>query len=147
MAEGPYAGFPMVDVKVTLLDGSSHEVDSSEMAFRTCASRGFKSACRRAGLELLEPIMSVEVTANEDCTGTITGSLCSKRGRIIDMETRGKTSVIRARVPLEEMFGYSSELRNATSGRGEFTMHFERYEAVPFSIAEEIVEARREKKK
>ncbi len=147
MAEGPYAGFPMVDVSVTLFDGSSHDVDSSEMAFRTCASHGFKSACRSAGLELLEPIMSVEVTANEDCTGAITGSLCSKRGRIIDMETRGKTGITRARVPLAEMFGYSSELRNATSGRGEFSMHFERYEAVPFSIAEEIVEARREKKK
>ncbi|MCD4690231.1 elongation factor G [bacterium] len=143
MAEGPYAQFPMVDVKFILTDGSSHDVDSSEMAFRTCARAGFREACRKAGLELLEPIMSVEVTAHEDHTGVVTGSLCGKRGRIIDMETRGKASITRAHVPLAEMFGYSSELRNLTSGRGEFTMHFEHYEAVPFSIAEEIVEERR----
>ena len=146
MAEGPYAGFPMVDVFVVLLDGSSHEVDSSEMAFRTCGRQAFRDACRKAGLELLEPVMSVEVTAPEDHTGAITGSLCSKRGQIINMESRGKTSIIRARVPLAEMFGYSSEIRNATSGRGEFTMHFEHYEAVPYSLAEEIVEARRKAK-
>jgi elongation factor G len=145
MAEGPYAGFPMVDVHVVLLDGSSHEVDSSEMAFRTCARQAFRDACKKAGLELLEPVMSVEVTAPEDYTGAITGSLCSKRGHVVDMETRGRTSITRARVPLAEMFGYSSELRNATSGRGEFTMHFEHYEAVPYSLAEEIVEARRRK--
>jgi elongation factor G len=143
MAKGPYAGFPMVDVFVVLLDGSSHDVDSSEMAFRTCARQAFRDACKKAGLQLLEPVMSVEVTAAEDYTGAITGSLCSKRGQIVDMELRGKASITRARVPLAEMFGYSSELRNATSGRGEFTMQFERYEAVPFALAEEIVEARR----
>ena len=143
MVEGPYAQFPMVDVKVVLTDGSSHDVDSSEMAFRTCASAGFREACRKAGPELLEPVMSVEVTAHEDHTGAVTGSLCGKRGKIIDMESRGKASIIRAHVPLAEMFGYSSELRNITSGRGEFTMHFEHYEAVPFSIAEEIMEERR----
>jgi len=143
MAKGPYAGFPMVDVFVVLLDGSSHDVDSSEMAFRTCARQAFRDACKKAGLQLLEPVMSVEVTAAEDYTGAITGSLCSKRGQIIDMELRGKTSITRARVPLAEMFGYSSELRNSTSGRGEFTMQFEHYEAVPFALAEEIVEARR----
>ncbi len=146
MAKGPYAGFPMVDVFVVLLDGSSHDVDSSEMAFRTCARQAFRDACKRAGLQLLEPVMSVEVTASEDYTGAITGSLCSKRGQIIDMETRGKASITRARVPLAEMFGYSSELRNSTSGRGEFTMQFEHYEAVPFALAEEIVEARRKAK-
>ena len=143
MAKGPYAGFPMVDVFVVLLDGSSHDVDSSEMAFRTCARQGFRDACKKAGLQLLEPVMSVEVTAPEDHTGAITGSLCSKRGQVIDMESRGKASIIRARVPLAEMFGYSSELRNATSGRGEFTMQFEHYEAVPYALAEEIVEARK----
>jgi elongation factor G len=146
MAEGPYAGFPMVDVFVVLLDGSAHEVDSSEMAFRTCARQAFRDACRKAGLELLEPVMNVEVTAPEDYTGAITGSLCSKRGQIVDMESRGKTGITRARVPLAEMFGYSSELRNSTSGRGEFTMHFEHYEAVPYALAEEIVEARRKAK-
>jgi elongation factor G len=147
MAEGPYAGFPMVDIHVVLLDGSAHEVDSSEMAFRTCARQAFREACRKAGLELLEPVMSVEVTASEDHTGAVTGSLCGKRGSITEMESRGSTSITRARVPLSEMFGYSSELRNITSGRGEFTMSFEHYEAVPFSLAEEIVKARREAKK
>jgi elongation factor G len=146
MAEGPYAGYAMVDVFVDLLDGSSHEVDSSEMAFRNCAARGFREACRKAGLELLEPVMCVEVTASEDHTGAVTASLCGKRGQIADMESRGKTTIIRARVPLAEMFGYSSELRNITSGRGEFTMQFEHYEAVPFALAEEIVQARKEAK-
>ena len=143
MVEGPYAGFPMVDVKATLLDGSSHDVDSSEMAFRTCSAHGFRDACRNAGLQLLEPLMSVEVTASEDHTGAVTASLCGKRGQIVDMETRGKASIVRAQVPLGEMFGYSSELRNITSGRGEFTMHFEHYAAVPYALAEEIVEGRR----
>jgi elongation factor G len=143
MVEGPYAGFPMVDIKVIVFDGSAHEVDSSEQAFRTCGAIGFREACKKAGLELLEPIMTVEVVAADDYTGALTASLCSKRGKIIDMETKGKTSVLRARVPLAEMFGYSSELRNITSGRGEFTMHFDRYEAVPYSVAEEIVAARR----
>jgi len=142
MAKGPYAGFPMVDIFVELLDGSSHEVDSSEMAFRTCALQGFREACKKAGLELLEPVMSVEVTASEDHTGAVTGSLYTKRGRIVEMETRGKTSIVRAHVPLAEMFGYSSELRNITSGRGEFTMHFEHYQAVPYATAEEIVNAK-----
>jgi len=146
MREGPYAGFPMVDVKVTILDGSMHDVDSSEQAFRTCGKMGFREACRRAGLELLEPIMSVEVTAPEHHTGAITGSLCSKRGKILSMETRGGAVVLSARVPLAEMFGYASELRNLTSGRGSFTMHFEHYESVPFAIAEKIIEDRREQK-
>jgi elongation factor G len=144
MAEGPYAGCPMVDIKVVILDGSAHEVDSSEQAFRICARAGFREACKKAGLELLEPIMSVEVTAPEEYVGAVTSSLCSKRGRIGEMETRGKASIVRARVPLAEMFGYSSELRTITSGRGEFTMHFENYEAVPF--VEEIIAERKEKK-
>jgi len=113
------------------------------MAFRTCSAQGFREACRKAGLQLLEPMMSVEVTAAEDHTGAVTASLCGKRGQIVDMETRGKTSIVRARVPLGEMFGYSSELRNITSGRGEFTMHFEHYAAVPYALAEEIVEERK----
>ena len=144
MAEGPYAGFPMVDIKVTIVDGSMHEVDSSEQAFRTCGRMGFREACLKSGLELLEPVMSVEVTAPEEQTGGITGSLCSKRGRVLGMETRAGASVLRARVPLAEMFGYASEIRNLTSGRGTFTMHFEHYEAVPFSIAEDVIEKRKE---
>jgi elongation factor G len=143
MAEGPYAKFPMVDISVTVFDGSSHEVDSSEQAFRICATIGFREACRKAGLELLEPIMTVEVVAPEDYTGAVTSSLCSKRGKIMNMEAKGKICILTARVPLAEMFGYASELRNITSGRGEFSMHFEHYAAVPYSIAEEIVTARR----
>jgi len=144
MMEGPFAGYPVVDVKVAVIDGSAHDVDSSDMAFRICGSIAFREALRKAGLELLEPVMSVEATASEDHTGPVTASLCGRRGRIVAMETRGKTVILRARVPLAEMFGYSSELRNLTSGRGEFTMHFECYEAVPDSIAEEVVKARRE---
>jgi len=143
MAEGPYAGYPMVDLKVTVLDGSMHEVDSSEQAFRACGRQGFREACKRAGLELLEPMMSVEVTAAESYTGSITGSLCSKRGRIVSMDTKAGATLLRGRVPLAEMFGYASDLRSLTSGRGTFTMHFEHYEAVPYALSEEIVEARK----
>jgi len=146
MAAGPYAGFPMVDVKVTIVDGSMHEVDSSEMAFRTCGRMGFREACLKAGLQLLEPMMSVEVTAPEDQTGAVTGSLCAKRGRILGMETKAGGVILQGRVPLAEMFGYASDLRNLTSGRGAFTMHFEHYEAVPFSIAEQVVAHRKEAK-
>jgi len=143
MIEGSLGGFPVVDVRVTLLDGSYHEVDSSEQAFRICAAHGFREAAKKAGLELLEPVMSVEVTMPEEHVGAVAGGLAAKRGKILAMEAQGKAQVLRARVPLAEMFGYSSELRNITSGRGEFSMHFERYEAVPYSIAEEIVAARR----
>jgi elongation factor G len=143
MAEGPHAGFPMVDIAVTVTDGSMHEVDSSEQAFRTCGRMGFREACLKVGLELLEPLMSVEVTAPEEHTGAITSSLCSKRGRVLGMETKAGGAVLRGRVPLAEMFGYASELRNLTSGRGTFTMHFEHYEAVPYAIAEKIIEDRK----
>lgn len=128
MVKGAYAGFPMVDIKVVVYDGSMHEVDSSEQAFRICGAAGFREAC--------------EVTAPEDYTGAITGSLAGKRGKIISMETKGNVAILRARVPLAEMFGYSSELRNITSGRGNFTMHFEHYETVPYALAEEIVDGR-----
>ncbi len=140
MAEGPYARCPVADVRVTLLDGSAHEVDSSEQAFRICGAAGFREACLKAGMELLEPVMSVEVVAPEDCTGAVTGTFYGRRGRIVRMETKGNLAILSARVPLSEMFGYASELRNLTSGRGEFTMHFEEYEAVPYALAEEIVE-------
>ncbi len=144
MAKGPCAGYPVVDVKVTVFDGSSHEVDSSEQAFRICAVAAFRDAARKAGLLLLEPVMGVDVTAPAEQTGAITGSLCSKRGKIVKMDAKEAYSVLRARVPLEEMFGYASELRTLSSGRGEFTMHFDRYEAVPFFKTEEIVKARQE---
>jgi len=143
MIEGPCAGFPMVDLKVRVLDGSAHDVDSSEQAFRTCGAQGFKEACRKAGLELLEPVMSVEVTAPEEYTGSITGSFYAKRGKVIGMYTKAGVVILHAEVPLSEMFGYASDLRNMTSGRGEFTMHFESYESVPFSIEEEIIKQRK----
>jgi elongation factor G len=140
MAEGPYARCPVADVRVTLLDGSAHDVDSSEQAFRICGAAGFREACLKAGMELLEPVMSVEVVAPEEYTGAVTGTFYGRRGRIVHMESKGNLAILRARVPLAEMFGYASELRNLTSGRGEFTMHFEEYEAVPYALAEEIVE-------
>jgi elongation factor G len=143
MAEGPYAGYPIVSVRVTVLDGSAHEVDSSDQAFRICGARGFRDACRKAGLELLEPVMCVEVVAPEEYTGAVTGTFYGKRGKIVHMERKGNLAVLRARVPLAEMFGYASELRSVTSGRGQFTMHFEKYEAVPYPLAEEIIKARR----
>jgi elongation factor G len=144
MEEGPWAGYPMVDVKVTVLDGSAHEVDSSEQAFRTCGRKGFRDACTKAGLQLLEPMVSVEVTAPGDYTGDITGSLCGKRGKIQHMDARGDMTMVRALVPLGEMFGFATEIRTMTSGRGEFAMHFEHYAAVPHILAEEIVKARKE---
>ncbi|MCU0611464.1 MAG: elongation factor G [Candidatus Eisenbacteria bacterium] len=146
IAEGPYAGFPMVAVKVTVLDGSAHEVDSSDFAFRTCGSVGFRDACRRAGLELLEPVMAIEVIAPEEHTGAVTTSFYAKRGKVVHMEKIGESLVLQARAPLAEMFGYSSELRNMTSGRGVFTMQFDAYETVPLALAEKIIKAQRERR-
>jgi len=145
MAKGPYAGFPMVDVRFFLVDGSAHEVDSSEQAFRTCAAAGFREACRKIGLRLLEPVMNIEITTPDEFLGAVTGSLCSKRGRIVRMETKGRTAIISGMVPLARMFGYSTELRTITSGKADFSMHFEHYESVPFALAEEIVAARRDR--
>jgi len=147
MAQGPYAGFPMVDIVYTVLDGSAHEVDSSDMAFRTCAAVGFKEACRKAGLQLLEPMMSVEIVTPEEYIGPLTGSICSKRGKVTSLIHKATHCVLAGQVPLANMFGYSSELRTITSGRGDFSMHFEHYAAVPFSLAEEIVERRRREEK
>jgi elongation factor G len=136
---GVLAGFPMSDVKVTLYDGSYHEVDSSEMAFKIAGSIGFKEAARKAKPVLLEPIMAVEVVVPEEYMGDVIGDLNSRRGRIEGMELRGTTQIIKASVPLSEMFGYATELRSRTQGRGSFTMHFGRYEEVPGGLAEEIV--------
>jgi elongation factor G len=136
---GILAGFPMSDIKVTLYDGSYHDVDSSEMAFKIAGSLGVKEAARRAKAVLLEPIMAVEVVVPEEYMGDVIGDLNSRRGRIEGMELRGTTQIIKSSVPLSEMFGYATELRSRTQGRGSFTMHFGRYEEVPGSIAEEIV--------
>jgi elongation factor G len=139
METGVLAGYPMVDVKVRLTDGSYHEVDSSEMAFKIAGSLGFKEACRRAKPVLLEPVMDVEVVTPEEYMGAIVGDLNSRRGRIVSMEARGTSQVIRANVPLGQMFGYATEMRSMTQGRATYTMQFGRYEEVPSAIAEEIM--------
>ncbi len=136
---GILAGYPMVDVNVTLYDGDYHEVDSSEMAFKICSSICVKEACRRARPVLLEPVMRIEVVVPEEYMGTVNGDLNSRRGRLEGTEIHGTTQVIKAMVPLSEMFGYATELRSRTQGRGTFTMHFGQYEEVPKNIAEEIV--------
>ena len=136
---GILAGYPMTDLKATLYDGSYHDVDSSEMAFKIAGSLAIKEAARRAKPVLLEPIMAVEVVVPEEYMGDVIGDINSRRGRIEGMELRGTTQIIKSHVPLSEMFGYATELRSRTQGRGSFTMHFGRYEEVPASLAEEIV--------
>src|SRR5580692_7881158 len=136
---GILAGFPMVDIKVALYDGDYHDVDSSEMAFKICSSICVKEACRKAKPVLLEPVMAVEVVVPDEYMGPVNGDLISRRGQLEGTEVQGATQVIRASVPLSEMFGYATELRSRTQGRGSFTMHFSRYEEVPRSVAEEIV--------
>ncbi len=136
---GILAGYPMSDVKVTLYDGSYHEVDSSEIAFKIAGSLALKDAARKAQPVLLEPIMSVEVVVPEEYMGDVIGDLNSRRGRIEGLELRGTSQIIRALVPLSEMFGYATELRSRTQGRGSFTMHFGKYEEVPGALAEEII--------
>jgi elongation factor G len=136
---GGLAGYPVVDVKVTLVDGSYHEVDSNEMAFKVAASMGFKEAMRKAAPKILEPMMSVEVVTPEAFAGDVMGNLSSRRGHIEGMDPRGNAQVIRAKVPLSEMFGYSTDLRSRTQGRAVYTMQFRAYEQVPKSVADEIV--------
>ncbi len=136
---GVLAGYPMVDVKVAVYDGAYHEVDSSEMAFKICASICLKEAVKRAKPVLLEPVMRIEVVVPEEYMGTVNGDLNSRRGRLEGTEVRGTTQLIKAMVPLSEMFGYATELRSRTQGRGSFTMHFGQYEEVPKNLSEEIV--------
>jgi elongation factor G len=136
---GILAGYPMSDVKVTLYDGSYHDVDSSEMAFKIAGSMAIKEAVKRAKPVLLEPIMSVEVVVPEEYMGDVIGDLYGRRGRIEGTELRGTTRIIKAMVPLSEMFGYATDVRSRTQGRGSFTMHFGKYEEVPGGLAEEIV--------
>jgi elongation factor G len=136
---GVLAGYPIEDVKVTLFDGSYHDVDSSEMAFKIAGSMGVKAAVEKAKPVLLEPVMAVEVVVPEEYMGDVIGDLNSRRGRIEGLELRGTSQIIRSSVPLAEMFGYATELRSRTQGRGSFTMHFGRYEETPASIAEEII--------
>lgn len=138
MQGGIIAGYPVVDVKVTLVDGSYHEVDSSEMAFKVAGSIGFKEGARKANPVLLEPIMSVEVVTPEEYMGDVMGDINSRRGRIEGMEPRGNSQTIKAFVPLSEMFGYATDLRSATQGRATYSMQFSHYEQVPANIADDI---------
>ncbi len=141
MEAGILAGFPVVDVGVTLVDGSYHDVDSSEMAFKVAGSMAFKEASKRAKPVLLEPVMAVEVVTPEDYMGDVIGNINSRRGQIEGMEPRGNAQVIRARVPLAEMFGYATDVRTMSQGRATYTMQFLHYAEVPHSIAEKLTES------
>jgi elongation factor G len=143
LGAGVLAGYPVVDVKVQLIEGSYHEVDSSERAFKIAGSMAFKEALKRAKPKLLEPMMAVEVVTPEDYLGDVMGNLNARRGRVESLEPLGNSQSIKASVPLSEMFGYATDLRSMTQGRATFTMQFDRYEDVPQSIAAEIVDAQR----
>ena len=132
---GILAGYPVLDVKVTLLDGSMHAVDSSEMAFKNAGSIGTKEAARRAGIVILEPIMKVEVRCPEDYFGPVVGDLNSRRGIIMSSDSMGKTQIVNSMVPLAETFGYSTELRSLSQGRASYSMEFDHYEEVPKNVA------------
>ena len=142
MQAGVLAGYPVEDVKVTLYDGSFHEVDSSEMAFKIAGSMAFKEACRKANPVLLEPIMKVDVIVPEDYMGDVIGDLNSRRGQIQGMEARSGAQQIDALVPLSEMFGYATDLRSRTQGRGQYSMEPHSYVEVPKNIAEKIIAQR-----
>ncbi|MDQ0228291.1 elongation factor G [Bacillus sp. 7586-K] len=139
MQNGVLAGYPLVDVKAALVDGSYHDVDSSEMAFKVAASLALKNAVSKCNPVILEPVMKVEVVVPEEYMGDIMGQVTARRGRVEGMEARGNAQVVRAMIPLSEMFGYATALRSSTQGRGVFTMHFDHYEEVPKSVAEEII--------
>jgi elongation factor G len=139
MTTGVLAGYPMDDFRVELYDGSYHDVDSSEMAFKIAGSMAFKDAAKKAHPVLLEPVMRVEVVVPEEYMGAIIGDLTSRRGHIQSMEARGGSQVINSRVPLSEMFGYATDIRSNTQGRGSYSMHFDRYEPAPASVSEEVI--------
>jgi elongation factor G len=139
MQYGILAGYPVVGVKATLIDGQYHEVDSSEMAFKIAGSMVFKEAARKASPALLEPMMAVEVVTPEDYMGDVIGDLNSRRGMIQAMEERSGARVVRALVPLSEMFGYVGDLRSRTQGRASYTMVFDSYAEVPANVAKEII--------
>ena len=135
---GILAGFPMLDLKVTLVDGAYHEVDSSVMAFEIASRAAFREAAQKAGPKLLEPMMKVEVVTPEDYVGGIIGDLTSRRGQVLGQEMRGNATIIDAKVPLANMFGYVSTLRSMSQGRAQFTMQFDHYSQVPQALAEEV---------
>jgi elongation factor G len=144
---GPFAGYPVVDMKVTLTDGSYHDVDSSDFAFQIAGRQAFKQLFMQGNPQLLEPVMSIEITTPDEFMGAVNGTICQRRGRIESMDERGGMKIVKGFVPLSEMFGYSNTIRSLTQGRASFSMTFEHYEAVPFSIAEEVVNKRREEGK
>ena len=136
---GVIAGYPMVDVKVALYDGSFHDVDSSEFAFRAAAGQAFREGCREAGVDLLEPIMAVEIVSPEEYMGNVSGDINSRRGVILGMEDTPTGKLIQSEVPLAEMFGYATSLRSATQGRASYTMQFEKYQKAPQNVVDTIV--------
>ncbi len=136
---GVLAGYPLVDLKATLVDGNSHAVDSSEMAFRIAGSMAMKDAAKQAGVKLLEPVMELEVVTPEENMGDVIGDLSSRRGKVESMDTRGNARVVSALVPLAEMFGYATDLRSRTQGRANYTMQFHSYQEVPTEASREIV--------
>jgi elongation factor G len=142
MQTGVIAGYPVVDLKAVLYDGSFHEVDSSEMAFKIAGSMALKDGVRKGKPVLLEPIMKVEVVTPDDFLGTVLGDLNSRRGRVEGMEVRGTTQVVRAYVPLSSMFGYTTDLRSSTQGRATSSMEFDHYEPLPDYLAQEIIAKR-----
>ena len=144
LPDGFLAGYPMVDVKVTVYDGSYHDVDSSDMAFQIAASMGFKIALEKAKPILLEPIMSVDVSCPDDCMGDVIGDLNSRRGRVLGMETKGHAQVIKALVPMAEILKYAPDLRSMTSGRGSFEARFHHYDEVPAPIAEKVIKEKKD---
>jgi elongation factor G len=144
MQSGPIAGYPMVDVKAVLYDGSMHEVDSSQIAYEVAGSIAIKEAAKSAKPVLLEPIMKVEVVVPDDYYGTVLGDISSRRGVIDGEEQRGNAKIIQAHVPLSTMFGYATDLRSNTQGRGNYTMSFSHYNHAPKSVTEEVV-AKRQK--
>ena len=138
MDSGPLAGFPVIDFKVALIDGAQHDVDSSVLAFEIASRAAMRDGLKKAGAKLLEPIMKVEVVTPDEYTGNIIGDLTSRRGMVTGQETRGNAIVVNALVPLANMFGYINNLRSMSSGRGSVYNDFEKYEAVPSNISEEI---------
>jgi elongation factor G len=146
MSHGYLAGYPIVDVKVTLYDGSYHDVDSSDMAFKIAASMGFRNAVEKAKPVLLEPVMSMEVTVPDDCMGDVIGDLNSRRGKVLGMDTKGHTQVIKSKVPMSEVLKYAPDLRSITSGRGEFHIGFSHYEELPAHLAEKVIKEAKARK-
>ena len=139
MENGVLAGYPLVDVKARLYDGSYHDVDSSETAFKVAASLSLRNAAKKADPAILEPMMAVEITVPEEYLGDVMGHISARRGNIEGSEARGNAQIVNGSIPLSEMFGYATTLRSATQGRGTFTMTFDHYEAVPKSVQEDII--------